>query len=205
MRAWAVIVCLASGFVADAAFAADDRDAVIELVIRTEKGDIEVALYPNRAPVTVANFLRYVDAGHFSGGSFYRVVRHDNDNGSPKIEVIQGGANLPGAATPFPPIAHETTDRTGLLHKDGTLSMARSEVGSATHAFFICLGDQPGLDFGGDRNADHQGFATFGQVTKGMDVVRAINRLDATAPVNDDYVKGQVLEPPIRIMAVTRR
>jgi peptidyl-prolyl cis-trans isomerase A (cyclophilin A) len=147
------------------------------VVIRTDLGDIKVEIYERQAPVTAANFLRYVDAGLFKGASFYRVVKLENQpNNEVKIEVIQGGLQFSKDKKPFPPITHETTDKTGLLHKDGTISMARLAPGSADSEFFICVGDQPELDFGGKRNPDGQGFAAFGRVVEGLDVVHKIQQ-----------------------------
>jgi peptidyl-prolyl cis-trans isomerase A (cyclophilin A) len=147
------------------------------VVIRTDLGDIKVEIYERQAPVTAANFLRYVDAGLFKGASFYRVVKLENQpNNEVKIEVIQGGLGFSDEERPFPPIEHETTDKTGVLHKDGVIAMARSAPGSATSEFFICIGDQPELDFGGKRNPDGQGFAAFGRVIEGLDVVRKIQQ-----------------------------
>lgn len=179
-------------------------DTPVAVTLRTTMGDIELELYPDRAPVTVGNFLAYLDAGHFDGGSFYRVVRVDNDNGDPKIEVIQGGASPAGRGA-FPPIAHESTDETALRHQDGTVSMARGGVGTATSEFFICVGDQPGLDYGASRNADLQGFAAFGQVTSGMDVVRAINAIRGTTTGDTGYTGGQMLGEPVLIVEAVRR
>jgi peptidyl-prolyl cis-trans isomerase A (cyclophilin A) len=176
----------------------------VGITIRTAMGDIDLELYADRAPVTVANFLAYLDAGHYNGGGFYRVVRYDNDNGNPKIEVIQGGANEEGRGA-FPSIAHESTEDTGLLHVDGTISMARGGVGTANSEFFICIGAQPGLDHGQPRNADMQGFAAFGQVVGGMDVVRAIDQLQAPAASDSEYTSGQILEEPVRILEAVRR
>lgn len=142
-------------------------------VMETELGNIVFRVFPKKAPITVANFVRYIEANNFEGASFYRVVRMDNQPVNPvKIEVIQG--NFIASDKAFERIAHETTDQTGVLHKNGTLSMARLEPGSASAAFFICINDQPELDFGGKRNPDGQGFATFGEVIKGMDVVKKI-------------------------------
>ena len=147
------------------------------VLIKTELGDIQVEIYERQAPVTAANFLRYVDAGLFKGASFYRVVRLDNQpNNAVKIEVIQGGIEFFKDKKPFPPIPHETTDKTGVLHRDGTISMARLAPGSADSEFFICVGDQPELDFGGKRNPDGQGFAAFGRVIEGLDVIRKIQQ-----------------------------
>ena len=144
-----------------------------KILIKTDLGDIKVEIYEKQAPITAANFLRYVDAGLFQDASFYRVVRMDNQpNNAVKIEVIQGGLEFAGGKREFPPIEHEATARTGILHKNGVISMARDKPGSATSEFFICVGDQPELDFGGKRNPDGQGFAAFGKVIDGMDVVK---------------------------------
>jgi len=174
----------------------------VNLVMSTSEGDIEIELFTEQAPVTTSNFLKLVDGGHFDGSSFYRVVTYDNDNGNPKIEVIQGG--LGDRESPFEPIAHETTKESGISHTDGVISMARGEVGTASSEFFICIGDQAGLDYGNVRNADEQGFAAFGKVVEGMDVVRKINGLPADAPSDSDYTKGQILEEPVTIVSVRR-
>ncbi len=147
------------------------------VLIKTDFGNIKVQILAEQAPITAANFLRYVDAGLYKGASFYRVVRLDNQpNNTIKIEVIQGGLGFSDENRPFRPIEHETTAKTGVLHKDGVISMARSAPGTATSEFFICVGDQPELDFGGRRNPDGQGFAAFGRVIEGMDVVRKIQQ-----------------------------
>ncbi len=154
------------------------------ITIETEFGKITAELYPDRAPVTVSNFLRYIDSSLFDSSCFYRVVRPDNQpHDSVKIEVIQGGRMDEKGG--FPPVIHENTGLTGIKHKDGVISMARDEPGSATSEFFICVGDQPDLDFGGKRNRDGQGFAAFGRVVSGMDVVRKIHSLNAPAQYLD--------------------
>lgn len=164
------------------------------LLISTELGDIKVEIYTDKAPVTAANFLEYVDKNSFRSSKFYRVVRDDNQpDNEVKIDVIQGG--LYSEEKMFTPIEHETTDRTGIRHLDGVISMARNEPGSATSEFFICIGDQPELDYGGKRNPDGQGFAAFGKVVDGMDVVRKIHQQPAD---------GQMLAPEIRINIVRR-
>ena len=143
--------------------------------ISTELGNITIEIYEKEAPLTAANFLRYVDEGLFKDSKFYRVVTKSNQpQNDIKIEVIQGG--LFTEEKMYEPIAHETTEKTGILHKDGFISMARNEPGTATSEFFICVGDQPELDFGGKRNPDGQGFAAFGKVIEGMDVVREIQQ-----------------------------
>ncbi|MBN2409767.1 MAG: peptidylprolyl isomerase, partial [Candidatus Aminicenantes bacterium] len=166
------------------------------VVIKTDFGDIKIEILAEQAPVTATNFLRYVDAGLFKGASFYRVVRLDNQPASPvKIEVIQGGLRLSNEETPFPPIEHETTSKSGILHLDGVISMARTTPGSATSEFFICIGDQPELDFGGKRNPDGQGFAAFGLVIEGMDVVRKIQQQPD---------ENQMLKKPVKIENIER-
>jgi peptidyl-prolyl cis-trans isomerase A (cyclophilin A) len=166
------------------------------VLIKTDLGNIIIKIFADQAPVTAANFLRYVDAGLYKGASFYRVVRLDNQpNNTIKIEVIQGGLGFSDENRPFPPIEHETTANTGILHKDGVISMARSAPGTATSEFFICVGDQPELDFGGKRNPDGQGFAAFGRVIEGMDVVRKIQQRP------DD---NQMLTQPVVIQNIER-
>ena len=184
---------------------AQDAEGPVAVTLRTAMGDIDLELYPDRAPITVANFLAYLDAGHYNGGSFYRVVRYDNDTGRPTLEVIQGGVRAEGRGGALPPIAHESTQDTGLRHVDGAISMGRGAVGTATSEFFICIGDQPGLDHGESRNADMQGFSVFGQVVRGTDVVRAINRIEATAPSDNEHTRGQILAEPVRILEAVRR
>ncbi len=147
------------------------------VIMQTELGDIVVEIDTINAPISAKNFLKHVEAGTYKNACFYRVVRMDNQpNNDVKIEVIQGGMYTEPHFETIKPIVHETTETTGLKHLDGTLSMARSEPGTASTEFFICVGDQPELDFGGKRNPDGQGFAAFGQVVSGMDVVRKIQQ-----------------------------
>lgn len=168
----------------------------VAIVISTERGEIRAVLDSARAPITVTNFLRYVDAGLFSGGAFHRTVTPDNQpRDSVRIEVIQGRARRTTPDSGLAPIPLERTSVTGLRHLDGVLSMARSGPNSATSAFFITIGPQPSLDEGGHRNLDGQGFAAFGKVTAGMEVVRAIQQ----APHTD-----QNLTPPIVITGIRR-
>lgn len=165
------------------------------IIIRSGIGEIYARLDLRRAPVTSLNFLRYVDAGLFDSTCFYRVVRFDNQpKDSIRIEVIQGG-RYENEDNGFPPIIHETTKMTGIRHRNGTVSMARSTPGSATSEFFICIGDQPELDFDGKRNPDRQGFAAFGKVIKGMDVVRKIHATNSS---------GQYLIKPVLITEIIR-
>ncbi len=165
-----------------------DRPATMVL-IRTDLGDISVELYMEKAPVTASNFLAHVEHDDYTNSMFYRVVRMDNQPQSKvKIEVIQGGLFHDEVLDTITPIRHESTQETGILHTDGVISMARMEPGSASTEFFICIGDQPSLDHGGKRNPDGQGFAAFGKVVKGMDIVRAIQ---AQAD-EGQYLKEQV-------------
>lgn len=168
----------------------------VRVVVETARGDIEIEIDSAHAPLTAANFLTYVDRALYVGGRFHRTVRPDNQRDKPvKIAVIQGAANPDRAAAFLPPIALERTSVTGLRHVDGAVSMARGGPDTATHEFFICVGDQPELDFGGKRNPDGQGFAVFGRVIRGMDVVRAIQE----APAN-----GETLAPAIAITRIRR-
>jgi len=189
------ILCLFAGLVG--------AHEVIEIVMETGEGTIEIELYADQAPLTVRNFLRYVDAEALNGGSFYRVVTYENDNGKPKIEVIQGGMDR--GKSGFAPIGHETTEETGILHTDGVVSMARGALGTASSEFFICIGDQPGLDFGQSRNPDGQGFAAFGKVIKGMEIIRKIKNLPADSDTGSGYTKGQFLNDPVAIERISRK
>ncbi|MYE33335.1 MAG: peptidylprolyl isomerase [Gemmatimonadales bacterium] len=183
----------AAGFRATPAPAGDP----IRVVVETELGAFELEVDVDRAPVTAANFLRYVDGGFYDGGTFFRTVHADNQpDDSVRIAVVQGGRNPEMDAESFPPIPLERTSETGLRHEDGTVSMARGGPDTATQSFFICISDQPSLDFGGMRNPDGQGFAAFGRVVAGMDVVRAIHR----APYD-----AQQLTPPVRITRAYRK
>lgn len=174
--------------------------------IDTEVGVIVLQLDPDKAPGTVANFLRYVDDRRYDGATFYRVVRMDNQASSPvKIEVIQGGLGTDSTRM-FPPIAQETTQKTGLKHLNGTLSVARGKPDSGTSEFFICINAQPELDFGGNRNPDGQGFAAFGKVVSGMDVVRQIQQGDTgqPGPTNAYSNPMQLLKKPVKMRTVRR-
>jgi peptidyl-prolyl cis-trans isomerase A (cyclophilin A) len=166
------------------------------VVIQTSFGDITVELEDEKAVETTKNFLRYVDGGHYKGSRIHRTVTMDNQPDKKiKIEVIQGGVGKAWEKKDFAKIKLERTRDTGLKHLDGTISMARDGADTATSDFFICIGDQPELDFGGKRNPDGQGFAAFGRVIKGMDVVRKIQAQPA---------KDQTLMPPIDIKDIVR-
>jgi peptidyl-prolyl cis-trans isomerase A (cyclophilin A) len=169
------------------------------VVLTTALGEIEMEIDTVKAPVTAKNFLRYVDEGFYSNGRFHRTVTMNNQpNNAVKIEVVQGGVDPARRGQGYPAIPLERTSVTGLSHKDGVVSMARSGPDTATSDFFICIGDQLSLDFGGARNADGQGFAAFGRVTRGMDVVRRIQASAATG------TNPQTLTPPVAITGARR-
>lgn len=162
--------------------------------IETNLGSIDLELYAKQAPVTVTNFLRYVDAGLYANTSFFRVTTPKNEVGrTVRIEVIQGG-EIERKNT-FLPIPIETTKQTGIRHQEGTISMARDEPNTATSQFFISINDQPSLDYGGARNPDGYGFAAFGKVIHGMAVVKKIQQGES---------KNQRLVQPVRIINITR-
>ena len=168
----------------------------ITVRLETQLGDIDLEVEVARAPATAANFLRYVDAGRYDGGRFHRTVRLDNQPGKTVlIEVVQAGVDPAHAEKDFAAIPLERTSATGLAHKDGVVSMARDGPDTATSDFFICIGDQPELDFGGRRNPDGQGFGAFGRVMAGMSVVRRIQGSAAD---------GQALAPPVVIRRARR-
>ena len=164
--------------------------------IDTALGSITVELDAVRAPVTTKNYLRYVLEGYYSDGTFFRTVTADNQPEDPvRIAVIQAGADPAMEDDEYPAIPLERTRDTGLRHRNGTISMARLGPDTATQSFFICVGDQPELDFDGKRNPDGQGFAAFGRVVEGMDIVRVIHSSPA------DH---QQLDPPLPIQRAVR-
>jgi len=168
----------------------------IVINMETSFGLIQIELYPDKAPITVANFLQYVDEARYGELHFYRVVHMGNQpDNKIKIEVIQGGLEIDKHPMELPPIHHETTNKTGIKHEDGTLSMARLEPGTASSEIFICINDQPELNFGGKRNPDGQGFAAFGKVVSGMDIVRQ---------VQSKPEKEQMLVKPVKVNSITR-
>jgi peptidyl-prolyl cis-trans isomerase A (cyclophilin A) len=149
---------------------------VPRVTIAIECGAIIIEVDLPAAPITGQNFLSYAEDGLYDNSSFFRIVAPCNQAaGSVKIDVIQGGLSE-DMPSPLRPIEHESTRQTGLRHLDGTVSMTRRALGSASGSFFICVGDQPELDFGGHRHPDGQGFAAFGRVIEGMEVVRSIWR-----------------------------
>jgi peptidyl-prolyl cis-trans isomerase A (cyclophilin A) len=168
------------------------------VIIKTKAGDITVKLYPAKAPNTVSAFLSYVDSGFYENSSFYRILSKDNQPmGANAAELIQGGVYKTSKnRNQLPGIPHEPTSQTGILHKHGTVSMARLEAGSATTEFFICIGDNPTFDAGGNSQSDNLGYAAFGNVVKGMDVVlRIYNRPE----------ENQEFNPPVGIINIVRK
>jgi peptidyl-prolyl cis-trans isomerase A (cyclophilin A) len=165
--------------------------------ITTNFGNVEAELYPEKAPKTVAAFLSYVDSGLYKNGSFYRVLFIEAMASDYNTGVIQGGIwqSNNAKAMMLPGIEHESPAKTGLSHTSGTLSLARSLPGTATSEFFICVGDQSGYDSSKNFNADGLGFAAFGRVVSGMEIVRKIHSQRAD---------GQLFTRPIVIKNIER-
>jgi peptidyl-prolyl cis-trans isomerase A (cyclophilin A) len=195
MKQLCVIACLFA--VMCSACNSGSKSPFPQVAIRTTMGDIIVEVYPAKAPITANAFLRYVDSGYYTKGAFYRVLLQEGFSSSNNVGLIQGGIwqsegkpypNLPG-------IAHETTQKTGLTHTDGTISLARTKPGTANTEFFICIGNQTQFDYGNEQNGDKEGFAAFGTVIKGMSIVRSIQQ----QPAN-----GESLLPRIEIKEVER-
>jgi peptidyl-prolyl cis-trans isomerase A (cyclophilin A) len=182
--------------------ARDKADPSTEQVaIVTSLGTISVAVDVLHAPMSAGNFLEYVDRHLYDEARFYRSVHAENDANPVKISVLQGG--IMDRTKGLAPIPHESTRQTGLRHLDGTVSIARRELGTGSAvAFFICIGDQPELDFGGRRNPDGQGFAAFGRVHKGMDIVRAMWMQPTVG--TDGSIGAQTIASPIRIETAIR-
>lgn len=176
--------------------ACNNQSKYPQIIIETDLGNITLELYPEQAPITANNFLKLVDNNAFEEATFYRTVTLDNQpDNDIKIEVVQGGLSFTKDLAQFERIAHETTKETGIIHKDGVISMARTTPGTACTEFFICIGDQPSLDFEGKRNPDLQGFSAFGKVIKGMDIVRQLQL---------QTEKKQLMKPRITISSIKR-
>jgi peptidyl-prolyl cis-trans isomerase A (cyclophilin A) len=178
------------------------HEKAVVVAFETDKGIIEMAVDLARAPITAANFLKYVDGRFYDGGVVDRAVRPDNTRRRDvEIQVIQFQIDASRRNAQFPPIALERTNVTGLSHVNGAVSMARSGPDTARASFVITIGGQPELDFGGKRNADGQGFAVFGRVTRGMEVVKAIQAspTGASGPFGTES-----LQPPIKVLRAYR-
>ena len=169
------------------------------VMINTTHGSILVELEAQRAPITSANFLRYVDSQAYDGGAFYRAVR---EPGAPRHGTIVGEPNL--KVHPFPPIRHESTTKTGLRHLTGTLSLGRFDPGTATSNFFICASPEPYLDAHPGAPGDNLGYAAFGQVLQGMAVVQKILSLPTNGKTKFVEQRGQWLKPKVPILTMRR-
>jgi len=180
------------------AAAAQTEAETVRVALNSSEGAIVIELEAKRAPITTSNFLRYVDQKRFDGMSIYRATRV-----VPGFGLIQGGVrNDPKRV--LPPIAHEPTSQTGLSHKDGTISMARNAPGTASGDFFITIGDIPSMDADPSQRGDNLGFAAFGHVVEGMEIVRRILEVPTSPTEGEGAMKGQLLAPPVRILTARR-
>jgi peptidyl-prolyl cis-trans isomerase A (cyclophilin A) len=200
-RPLVTIVIAMGALLSSAAVARRPAAPKTAVALETEAGVIVIAIQAKEAPASSGAFLAQVRGGRYDGGSFFRTVRPDTDTSQIPIRVIQGGTRDDGVPLAEAPIAHEDTRRTGLTHVDGAVSLPRAGIGTTTAtSFFVSVGAQPALDFGGMRNPDGQGFAVFGKVICGMDVVRAIQSRPTSASSPSPAMQGQILEAPVRIL-----
>lgn len=174
------------------------KPAVAHVRLDTALGPIVLEIETGRAPITSANFLRYVANKRLDGTSFYRAAKVQ-----PGFGLVQGGVRFDPKRL-YPPIAHEPTTRTGLTHKDGTISMARGAPGSATADFFIAVGDMPSMDADPKASGDNQGFAAFGHVVEGQEIVRTMLNAPTSPTAGEGPMKGQMLSPAIKIVSAKR-
>ena len=174
---------------------------VVRVEMLTGEGRIVLELIADKAPITTANFLRYVDRGLYDGATLYRAMKSPGP--PPTTGLIQGGAK-PYPGKQIPPIAHESTTQTGLTHTDGVIALARRAPGTAASDFFICVGDQLYLDADPKAAGDNLGFAAFGKVVEGMEIVRKIIAMPTSAKAEVPEMVGQMLDPPVKIIAVRR-
>ena len=176
-------------------FHCNNKDST-KVLMKTEIGTIIIELLPNQAPIIVKNFLQLMDEDRYNDFIFHRVVNMKNQSSnSVKIVLIQGGLDFNQHPYVLPPISHESTNKTDLKHLNGTISMARNEPGSASSEIFICINDQPELDYNGSRNPDDLGFTGFVMVKSGVDIVKKIQQ----SPSDD-----QMLNKPIRVKSIKR-
>ena len=174
------------------------------IILDTSAGPIEITVYPDKAPISAGDFLRYVDGELYDGQGFYRVVHAQNDPRNMGMSLIQGGRL--DKESVLGPIAHELTTDTGISNADGAVAIARSEPGSGSATyFFINIGNNDFLDTGGSRNPDGQGYATFGRVTQGLDVARAIQNMPTTKEAGEAVTQGQILTEPVIIHRAYRK
>lgn len=185
----------------DAAPTTAPKEDLVPVEIDTSLGRIVVALDRSHAPITTANFLHYIDTHRFDGEVFYRAMHTPDANGADG-GLIQGGIRSNGRKL-FAPIAHEPTSQTGLHNVAGAISMANAGPGTARADFFILVSDIPGLDANGP-GGDANGFAVFGHVTDGMDVVKKIWGSPVSATQGEGAMKGQILNPPVKILHAER-
>jgi peptidyl-prolyl cis-trans isomerase A (cyclophilin A) len=174
------------------------KPATVTVRLQTSEGPLLLELEKDRAPITTANFLRYVDAKRLDNTTFYRAMKLGSDTG-----LIQGGIKGDGARA-FPPIAHEPTSKTGILHTDATISLARLAPGTGRADFFITVGAVPFLDAHPDQPGDNSGYAAFGHVVEGMDIVRRILAAPTSPTAGVGAMKGQMIAAPIRILTARR-
>ena len=196
-----ILVLILSWLLLGTAFAQTPPTAApktVQVVVQTSAGAIVLALEVERAPVTAGNFLRYVDERRFDGVTFYRAMKME-----PGLGLIQGGTRGDPARVRAP-IAHEPTSQTGLSHTDGTISMARYAPGSATGDFFIIVGAMTSLDADPAAAGDNAGFAAFGHVAEGMDVVHRILDAPTSETEGEGVMRGQMIAEPVRILTMRR-
>jgi peptidyl-prolyl cis-trans isomerase A (cyclophilin A) len=179
--------------------AAPPAPATVMVVMATELGNISIALETGRAPISAGYILRHVDEKRLDGGNFYRALKLSPDGSA---GLVQGG--IADSRKLLPPVAHEPTTKTGLTHDEGAISLARAAPGSAQAQFFIVLGNLPSLDANPAATGDKDGYAVFGRVTQGMDVVRKILNVPVSATKGEGSMKGQMIEAPVKIISVTR-
>lgn len=174
--------------------------APVRVKLETADGPIILELYPDKAPITAGNFLRYVDGKRFDGATFYRASKVPN---APEFGLIQGGVQNDPARV-LKPIAHEPTTKTGLSHTDGAISMGRTNPGTATSDFFIVLGDMTYMDADPKQPGDNLGFAAFGKVVEGMDTARKILAEPTSQTAGVGVMKGEMLAKPVKIISARR-
>lgn len=183
---------------ASPALAQTGAPGVVKVELTTPEGRFLLELAGDKAPLTVANFLKYLDAGRYTGGAFYRGVTVPN---APQLGLVQFG---PKPGKYFAPVQHEPTTQTGLKHLEGTISLARGALNSGTCDIFICLADSPYLDANPAAPGDNQGFAAFGRVVEGLDIARRIQVMPKSATAENPTMVGQMLEKPVPILTAKR-
>ncbi|MFN3513092.1 MAG: peptidylprolyl isomerase [Phenylobacterium sp.] len=192
------LLAAAAALSASPAFA--QEPTAVQVRMETGAGTLVIQVYPDKAPITAGNFLRYVDGKLYDGATFYRATRVEN---APEYGLVQGGLQNEPKKT-LKPIAHEPTTQTGLTHKTGAISMGRHAPGTATSDFFICIGDFSYLDADPRLPGDNLGFAAFGEVVEGLDVAREILAMPTSPTAGEGAMRGQMLAKPIPILAARR-